>query len=95
MILYMFRALYAHHQEVEFINAASGIVIFSKWHPVHRLRENCSSLSTWAPESCLLRVTISDAASVQFSLLMMSIQGVTGGTDQTSGECSLGQTISI
>jgi len=23
------------------------------------------------------------------------IQGVTGGTDQTSGECSLGQTISI
>ena len=24
-----------------------------------------------------------------------SIQGVTGGTDQTSGECSLGQTIPI
>ena len=23
------------------------------------------------------------------------IQGVTGGTDQTSGECSLGQTIPI
>ena len=26
---------------------------------------------------------------------MLSIQGVTGGTDQTSGECSLGQTITI
>ena len=24
-----------------------------------------------------------------------TIQGVTGGTDQTSGECSLGQTIPI
>ena len=36
-----------------------------------------------------------DAASVQFSFLMMKIQGVTGGTDQTSGECSLGQTIPI
>jgi len=27
--------------------------------------------------------------------LIISIQGVTGGTDQTSGECSLGQTIPI
>ena len=27
--------------------------------------------------------------------IMESIQGVTGGTDQTSGECSLGQTIPI
>ena len=25
----------------------------------------------------------------------LNIQGVTGGTDQTSGECSLGQTIPI
>jgi len=25
----------------------------------------------------------------------INIQGVTGGTDQTSGECSLGQTIPI
>jgi hypothetical protein len=25
----------------------------------------------------------------------LHIQGVTGGTDQTSGECSLGQTIPI
>ena len=47
MILYMFRALYAHHQEVECIDAASDIVTFSKWlsgsqverelsQPVHR-----------------------------------------------------------
>ena len=27
--------------------------------------------------------------------IMESIQGVTGGTDQTSGECSLGQTIPL
>ena len=27
--------------------------------------------------------------------LPLNIQGVTGGTDQTSGECSLGQTIPI
>ena len=26
---------------------------------------------------------------------VVTIQGVTGGTDQTSGECSLGQTIPI
>ena len=31
----------------------------------------------------------------QPSLRKVSIQGVTGGTDQTWGECSLGQTIPI
>ena len=31
----------------------------------------------------------------QFYVLCIYIQGVTGGTDQTSGECSLGQTIPI
>ena len=30
MILYMFRALYAHHQEAELYDAASGIVTLSK-----------------------------------------------------------------
>ena len=29
------------------------------------------------------------------SVGVRNIQGVTGGTDQTSGECSLGQTIPI
>ena len=53
----MFRALYACHQEGEFIDAASGIVTVSQWpsgaqaerelfclsgRPVHRLRDNCS-----------------------------------------------------
>ena len=42
------------------IDAASGIVTISKW-------------LFGAPESHLLRVTIPDAASIQFSLLMMSI----------------------
>jgi len=31
MFLYMFRELYAHHQEVDCINAASGIATLSKW----------------------------------------------------------------
>ena len=31
MILYMFRALYANHHEVECVDAASGIVTLSKW----------------------------------------------------------------
>ena len=30
-----------------------------------------------------------------FMYVYVYIQGVTGGTDQTSGECSLGQTIPI
>ena len=35
------------------------------------------------------------AGRLEFSVGQWVIQGVTGGTDQTSGECSLGQTISI
>ena len=43
------------------IEAASGIVTLSKW-------------PSGAPDGHLLRVTIPDAASIQFSFLMMSIQ---------------------
>ena len=42
------------------IDAASGIVTLSKW-------------LSGAPDSHLLRVTIPDAASIQFKFLMMSI----------------------
>ena len=42
------------------IDAASGFVILT-------------SLSTCAPDGDLLRVTIPDAASIQFILLMMSM----------------------
>ena len=35
------------------------------------------------------------SASVESKPTCMYIQGVTEGTDQTSGECSLGQTIPI
>ena len=34
-------------------------------------------------------------ACVYIYIYIVYIQGVTGGTDQTSGECSLGQTIPI
>ena len=42
-------------------DAASGIVTLSKW-------------PSGAPDDHLLRVTIPDAASIQFPLLMMSIK---------------------
>jgi len=42
------------------IDGGSGIVTFTKW-------------PSGAPDGNLLRVTIPDAASIQFSLLMMSI----------------------
>ena len=42
-------------------------------------------------------LTIKKRIIRQYSLpdQLTVIQGVTGGTDQTSGECSLGQTIPI
>jgi hypothetical protein len=36
-----------------------------------------------------------DASLVIYIYIYIYIQGVTGGTDQTSGECSLGPTIPI
>jgi hypothetical protein len=56
-------------------DAASGIVTLNKWPsgaPVEREMQS-SSLSTGAPDGHVLRVTIPDAASVKFDLLMMSI----------------------
>ena len=70
----MFRALYAHHQEVECIDETSGIVTLSKWLSGAQVERKCSSHSTCAPYGHLLRVTIPDAASIQFNLLMMSTQ---------------------
>ena len=52
------------------IDVASGIVILHKWQSGAQVE---SSLSTCAPDGHLLRVTIPDAASIQFNLLMMSI----------------------
>jgi len=40
--------------------------------PMHRLRKNCSSFLTCAPDGHLLRVTIPDAVLIQFDLLRMS-----------------------
>ena len=55
------------------IAAASGIVILSKWLSGAQVERERSSLSTRAPDSHLLRMTIPDAAAMQFNLLMMSI----------------------
>ena len=62
-------------RRLNFIGAASGIVTLSKWMSGAQVERELqsSSLSTCAPDSHLLRVTIPDAAPIQFSLLMMNI----------------------
>ena len=55
------------------IAAVSGIVTISKWPSGAQVERELSSLSTCAPDGHLLRVTIPDAASIKFSLLMMSV----------------------
>ena len=55
------------------IDSASGIVTLSKWVSGAQVERERSSLSTCAPDSHLLRVTILDAESIRFNLLMMSI----------------------
>jgi len=52
-------------------DAASRIVTLSKWLSGLQVERELRSLSTPAPDSHLLRVTIPDAASIQFNLLMM------------------------
>ena len=47
-------------RRLNYIDAAAGMVTLIKW-------------PSGAPDGHLLRVTIPDAASIQFSLLMMSI----------------------
>ena len=54
-------------------DAASGIVTLSKWPSGAQVGRELSPLSTCAPDGHLLRVTIPDAASIQFSLLIKSI----------------------
>ena len=51
-------------------DAASGIVTLSKWPSGAQVERE---LSTCAPDDHLVRVTIPDAASIKFKLLMMSI----------------------
>ena len=54
-------------------DATSGMVTLSKWHSGAQVERNRSPLSTCAPDGHLPRVTIPDAASVQFNFLLMSI----------------------
>ena len=61
----MFQALNALHQEVNSIDAASGIILSVSGHSVHRLREQFSlNLCTERP---LTERTITDAASMQLA----------------------------
>jgi len=48
----MFRALHTHHQEVNCIDAAPGIILSVIGRPVHRLRENCGTISPLQSSTC-------------------------------------------
>jgi len=64
-ILYMFRALLCHLQEIYVIIIYMHLLVSSLSAgdcPVHRLRKNCSSFLTGAQDSHLHRVTIPEAA---------------------------------
>ena len=47
--------------------------LVSSLYSVHRLRADCSPLSTGALNSCLRRVTIPAAVKIKFDLLKMSM----------------------
>ena len=51
-------------RRLDYIDAASGIVILSKWFSGVQVERGRSSLSTCEPHNHLLRVTIPDAASI-------------------------------
>jgi hypothetical protein len=55
------------------IDAASGIVILSKWPIGAQVERELSCLSSCAQDGHLLRMPIPDAASIQFTLLVMSL----------------------
>jgi len=70
--LYMFRAQSAYHQEVNEANctyAASGIVTLCKWPSCPTAMEGLSPSLAVAQDGHLQRVTIPEAAYVQFALL--------------------------
>ena len=54
------------------IDAASGIVTLGQWTSGAQVERELSSLSNCTPDGHLLRVTIPDAASIQFNLMMIS-----------------------
>jgi hypothetical protein len=56
-------------RRLNFIDAASGIAILSKWPSGAQVERELLRSSLCH----LLRVTIPDAASIQFNLLMLSI----------------------
>jgi len=73
-VLYMFQAMSCSTSGGQIVLIQHLVSSLSvSGHPVHRLRENCtSSLSTCAPDVHLHRVTIPDAVLIQSDLLMMS-----------------------
>ena len=90
------------------IITASGIVTLCIQPYSMQVESGLQSALNGILYGCLQRVTIPEAVIIQSVLLKMSkvlletcrgngtyIQGVPGGKDLTSGECSLGQTIPI
>ena len=60
--------------------------------------QNCPGFSTIIPEKLIkakFGMLGADVNKLVNPIIRLYIQGVTGGTDQTSGGCSIGQTIPI
>jgi hypothetical protein len=72
-ILYVFRAISCSSSGDQIVliqHLVSSLSVSDR--PVHRLRKNCSSFSTCAPDGHLLSVMIPDAMLIQFNVLRMS-----------------------
>ena len=70
-------------------------ITFQTQSTSHEDLRTCILLTTVRNISYLENSTQGSSCCIAKAKLNTFIQGVTGGTDQTSGECSLGQTIPI
>jgi len=60
--------------------------------------EDLSTLYCWRPNNFAIKALLFNIKYIYIAdsnIYLQNIQSVTGGTDQTSGECSLGHTIPI
>ena len=89
--------LYAQAAYMQFMHVISARVFMKKtlFARITFLIDFLFSLLLYT-KVLLLRMLFRSVSVMCFTAVqLVRIQGVTGGTDQTSGECSLGQTIPI
>jgi hypothetical protein len=66
-----------------------------RWVDPRDVLDGCGKSRHLQPVASLTIQTTLSLPLIYTAIVILFIQGVTGGTDQTSGECSLGQTIPI